>query len=379
MSTRICSIIVPVFQDSAIFDLFLESLWRTVEVPSQIVLLNDGSGHRVDELIETYSRRAPASIRVERRAWQRSRGCACVLNAGLELAEGEVVIFADSDLIFTAGWQTALLSAVARPGVGSAGGLLLYPQTGGVQHCGIGFSEDIGRHLFLNASPDDVPQDTFTVQSVVFALCAMPHSVIDAVGAVDEQYFNGYEDLDYQMRVGRLGLQVVVEPRARAYHWERGSGPNRAANRKRNLGRFWRQWGSSIKSDVEGHLVRRLAEVGGRGQVFRGIDLCRDRPCADRTWGTLRREMSIAAIDDLSYMVGTDDDIWLPRALGVDGHRTTQRLLFLVDNFVQLLGNRYWIELRGSVRDDDVIIDLYANAVPLQRLRVSCWPGTKIR
>lgn len=377
--SRTCSILVPVFQDSAILELFLDSLWRTIEVPSQILLLNDGSGHRVDELINSYCRRAPASISVEHRAWPHARGCASTLNAGLELVEGEVIVFADSDLILTEGWQGALLDALGQPKVGAAGGLLLYPQTGGVQHCGIGFSDDIGRHLFLNASPDDVPQDTFTVQSVVFALCAIPRPIVDAVGPIDEQYFNGYEDLDYQMRIGQSGFRVVVEPRARAYHWERGNGPNRAANRKRNIGRFWRRWGSSIKPDIEPHLVKRLISVSGENPVFRGVDLCRDRPCATRTWEALKQEMLITPIDDLSYMSGTDAEIWLPKALGVDGHRTTQRLLFLVDNFVQLLGNRYWIELRHTVRDDDIIIDLYANALPLQCLRVSCWPGTKIR
>jgi GT2 family glycosyltransferase len=316
---------------------------------------------------------------VERRSWQRSRGGARSLNAGLDLATGEVVIFADSDLILIDGWQSALLDAVKNPRIGSAGALLIYPQSGGVQHCGIAFSEDIGRHLFLNASPDDVPKSMFTVQSVVFALCAIRRRVIDAIGPIDELYFNGYEDLDYQMRIAQLGLQVVLEPRAQAYHWERGNGPNRAANRKRNLGRFWRQWGHVIRSDLEGYLVQRFRHVGGTDAIFRGIDLCRDRPSASRTWEALQHEASITMIDDLSHMSGTANEVWLPQAMGVDGHRTTQRLLILVDNFVQLLGNRYWIELRTLIRNDDVVIDLYANALPLRLLHMSCWPGTKIR
>lgn len=379
MQTQVCSIIVPVFQEPAILELFLDSLWRTVEVPSQVVLINDGSGRLIDELIDSYIRRAPTNIHVEHQSWQQSRGCACALNSGLNLAAGEVVIFADSDLMLINGWQVALLDALRRPKVGSAGGLLIYPQTGGVQHCGIAFSEDIGRHLFLNALPEDVPQESFSVQSVVFALCAIPRPVIDVTGLIDELYFNGYEDLDYQMRIAQHGYHVVIEPRARAYHWERSSGPNRAVNRKRNLGRFWRRWGSSIQSDLESHLVRRLIKVVGTGASFRGIDLCKDRPCSSRVWEALHDEISISMIDDLSYMIGAGNEIWLPQVMGVDGHRTTQRLLFLVDNFVQLLGNHYWLELRKLIRDDDVVIDLYANALPVQRLQMSCWPGTKMR
>jgi glycosyltransferase involved in cell wall biosynthesis len=350
-----------------------------VEVPSQVVLLNDGSGPSIDGLIDSYVQSAPALIHVERRSWQHSRGGACSLNAGLDVATGEVVIFADSDLMLITGWQKALLDAVGQPEIGSAGALLIYPQSGGVQHCGIAFSGDIGRHLFLNASPDDVPKNIFTVQAVVFALCAIRRSVIDAIGPIDEQYFNGYEDLDYQMRVAQLGLQIVLEPRAKAHHWERGNGPNRAVNRKRNLGRFWRQWGHAIRSDLEGYLVKQLIEVSGEDAMFRGVDLCRDRPSASRIWESLQDKVCVTTIDDLSYLSGMGHEIWLPQVLGVDGHRTIHRLLFLVDNFVQLLGNRYWIQLRKLIRHDDVIIDLYANALLLQRLEMGCWPGTKMR
>jgi O-antigen biosynthesis protein len=379
MSAQLCSIIIPVFQECAILDLFLSSLWQTVEVPSQVVLLNDGSGTSIDGLIEKYVRSAPPLVNVERRSWLPSRGGARSLNAGLEIATGDVIVFADSDLMLIAGWQRALLDAVAQPGIGSAGALLIYPQSGGVQHCGIAFSEDIGRHLFLNASPDDVPKNIFAVQAVVFALCAIRRSVIDAIGPIDEQYFNGYEDLDYQMRIARQGLRIVVEPNAKAHHWERGNGPNRAVNRKRNLGRFWRQWGHAIRSDLAAYLVKRLAEVSGEDAVFQGIDLCRDRPSAWQIWKALEDAVGITRIVDLSYLSGIENEIWLPRVLGVDGHRTTSRLLFLTDNFVQLLGNRYWIQLRKVIRHDDIIIDLYANAVPLQCLEMSCWPGTKMR
>jgi O-antigen biosynthesis protein len=373
------SIVVPIFQDGRILDLFLDSLWRTIEVPSQVVLLNDGSGKVIDQVIERYRNCAPEKVLVISKTSERTCGAAATLNTGLKLATGRIVILADSDLILNEGWQTALLGALAPPDIGSAGGLLIYPQTGGVQHCGIAFAEDIGRHLFLNSLPEDVPQETFPVQAVVFALCAIPRSLIDLIGPIDEAYFNGYEDLDYQMRIRKLGLKVVLEPRARAHHWERSNGPYRVANRKRNLGRFWRQWGNCIESDLEAHLVRRLISIVGNDAIFRAVDLCRDRTSANRIWAALKPRVPIAAIDDLSYIRQTSEDIWLPQMLGVDAHRTSDRLLFLVDNFVQLVGNRYWLELRSAVRDDDIVIDVYANALPIQRLLTSSWPGARIR
>lgn len=64
-------------------------------------------------------------------------------------------------------------------------GVLLYPQTGGVQHCGISFSETLGRHLYLNARTSDLPDSPYTVQLAAFALFAMTRKVKDSVGLLD--------------------------------------------------------------------------------------------------------------------------------------------------------------------------------------------------
>src|SRR6266446_1281943 len=184
MSTEVCSIVVPVFQDPAIFDLFLGSLWDTIEVPSQIILLNEGCGNGIDDVIDGHEHHLPPRVRLERRSSAAPRGSGRALNDGLTAVAGDVVVFADSDLILLHGWQSALLEALRQPEVGCAGAVLTYPQTGGVQHCGLAFTEDIGRHLFLNAQVDDIPEDVYTVQAVVFALCAIPTPVIRRVGRI---------------------------------------------------------------------------------------------------------------------------------------------------------------------------------------------------
>ena len=44
-----------------------------------------------------------------------------------------------------------------------------------------------------------------------------------------------------------------------------------------------------------------------------------------------------------------------------------------------LLGNRYWIELRATHRDDDLVADLHGTVIKLKELFEPAWPGTKIR
>ena len=374
----LCSIVVPVYQEAPVFALFLESLWSTIDRPSEVILVNDGSGPLVGEIIDSYARRSDDRISVKSTYSARPRGGATALNEGLKIVSGDSVVIADSDLILTVGWQGALLSALDDLSIGVAGARLLYPQTGGVQHCGLAFTDDIGRHLFLNADVRDTPAALFDVQAVIFALCAIPRRVVESTGPVDDGYFNAYEDLDYMMRIRAQELRVVVEPKATAYHWERSNGVNRSVNRKRNLGRFWRRWGNTIHNDLTSHLVPRLRALAGN-EPMQGLDICRDRPDACQLWAAIGETIELCGIADYSYLSGKSDAIWLPQILGSDGWITNRRLLILVDNFVQLLDNHYWLEQRRRIRNDDIVVDLHANVVFIQRLFDSSWPGTKIR
>jgi O-antigen biosynthesis protein len=220
------SVIVPIFQSQEVLSLFLKSLRMTVEPHAQLILVNDGSGAVVGELIEDFARTVKAertdAVTVTTVHHKTPRGCGQALNQGLALTEGDHIFFVDSDLILQPGWQSGMLHTLREhPDAGMTAGVLLYPQTGGVQHCGISFGETLGRHLFLNARTADLPEHPNTVTLAAFALFAMTREVRDAVGLLDERYFNGYEDFDYQMRARTLGYRTVIDPKVTSYHWER--------------------------------------------------------------------------------------------------------------------------------------------------------------
>lgn len=381
------TVVIPVLQSTEILSLFLDSFWKTVCEGTQVIFVNDGSGQGVQGMLERCKAHTPRGLDLNLISHERSLGTAISINQALRIATGDIICLLDSDVILCEGWQTAMLSTFeVRPQTGAAGATLLYPQSGGVQHCGLVFSEDIARHLFLNSLPDVVPSEVYTVQAVVFALCAMPRHVMESAGKLDERFFNGYEDLDYQMRIRQLGYEIVVQPKARAYHWERSNGVHRIVNRKRNLGRFWRLWGDYIRPDLwrftEENLRRQIqVHPGAQPQRYLGVDLCEDRVDAEYLWQNLRsiEYINVEEVIDYSFRLENTDEIWLPQILGTGSHSSQFSYLFLVRNFVLLLGNRYWIELRDSTSNDDVVIDLYGNVIYLRNLKGSCWPGTKIR
>lgn len=381
------TIIVPVNQDYNILNLFTDSLLRTVVPSTQIIFINDGSGSAVFQHLDKLKQEVGEGVTIDILQHDFPLGCAVSINSALNLAKGEYIFFLDSDTILQPHWQTMMKETLDTDiTIGMIGGVLLYPQTGGVQHCGIAFADSIGRHLFLNASPDDIPKETFSVQLVVFAMFGMKREVYETIGGLDEKFFNGYEDFDYQMRAREAGYDTVINPNIQAYHWERSSGIHRNFNRKNNLARFWKKWGSQIEADVWPFVFSHLKEQLHHQREYEhlpmvGIDLAEVRSDADTFWSKLDEAgiAPLADVRDYSNRFNSNGAIWLPQVLGKELIHSENRLLFLVDNFTRLLENRYWIEMRHAHRAKDLIIDLYGNVITMDRIYDGCWPGTKVR
>lgn len=381
------TLIIRTRQKRSILELFFNSLWSTLIDGTKIIVVDDGSEYSVRNVVVHPLPPHLGHCEIHFIEHETSRGSASCLNEAFAFIEGEVVYIVDTDTVLSKGWQNSLRKTLeADERHGAVGATLLYPQTGGIQHCGVAFSKDVGRHLFLNGRPQWIPSQPFKVQAVVFALCAIKRQVIDAVGRVDEEYYNAYEDLDYFLRVRRAGYTILIDTAVKSYHWELSDGPHRSINRKRNLGRFWRLWGEYIEPDIWLFINAALKDAlvcasSSEPHELRVIDICEERPEASTFHETIGFLNSVRVVDyyDLSYKIGNQQEIWLPQTVGVDSHRQTDRYLFLVDNFVRLLGNRYWIELRTTYRGDDLVADLHGNVVRLQELFEAAWPGTKIR
>lgn len=380
------TVVVPVYQAPAVLRVFLESLVASLEPDTQLVVVNDGSGGAAQLLLEECLlplKEKSAGITVDIIWHEWPKGCAASINEALRRATGDYVYLVDSDLILTQGWQAGLRATLdSDASVGMAGAVLLYPQTGGIQHCGVTFTESLGRHLMLNALPSTLPSEPFPVQLVVFALFAMTRQVLEDTGPLDEDFFNGYEDFDFQMRARTRGHQTLMDPGTVVYHWERSNGIHRASNRKSNLGRFWKRWGTSLDADMWDRLFVRIEEAAGESiytDPIVGVDLAEARSDAREFWRHLSgRASGLERIHDGSHDVA---DSTIPLPLTLPGHVVQEpaRLLLLTDNFVRLLNNWLWFAQRSAVRNDDLIVDLHGNCLTVEDIRTSCWPGQRVR
>lgn len=147
-------------------------------------------------------------------------------NFGAAAAKGEYLLLLNNDTEMIDGAAIReLLGYCMRADVGVVGAKLLY-EDDTIQHAGVvvGFGGTAG-HTFIGKNRYDTgyfgrilcAQD----YSAVTAACMMTkRSVFEAVGGLTEELAVAFNDIDYCLKVRKLGKLVVYNPYAELYHYE---------------------------------------------------------------------------------------------------------------------------------------------------------------
>ncbi len=219
MSERYCStIIVPVLQNLSILGLLVDSLLSSILPNSQVIFVNDGSAENVHQYLDNLRCKNHLKIDIDVIHHDYPNGSVQCLNQGLEKANSDYVFFIDSDIILSPNWHLELINTLLNnENIGIVSSILIYPQTGGIQHCGLTFTKDVARHLFLNNKPEYLSDQLLFVQSVAFAMIGIKIEVLNKIGKIDSGFFNGYEDLDFCFRAKEAGYKIAVNPKVIHY------------------------------------------------------------------------------------------------------------------------------------------------------------------
>lgn len=224
-------VVIPSFMRNG---LHLEALRDTV-----LSIQATGASHDVDVLVvddhspdqslvdgfEHWNRMALMDVEVIRK--KVNSGFSRTVNFGLRraLQEGRDAILMNADIeMDSVGWVEKCRETLDSEGRPAAvvGALLVYPQSGLIQHAGINFSF-LTRRFFerYKYAPANLPDALHRVAlPVTGAFQYIRHQTLTDIGIYDERFRLGYEDVDYSIRAFQSGAECVYNPEVRAWHHE---------------------------------------------------------------------------------------------------------------------------------------------------------------
>jgi GT2 family glycosyltransferase len=141
-------------------------------------------------------------------------------NAGIRVALGEYVVLLNNDTEVESDWLGELVRHIgADRSIGACDSKILYfDQRDTIWSAGGTYTIAGSGEWRAHGQQDTevtVPAEVFTA---VACSAIYPRRVLDEIGALDEDFFAGYEDVDWSFRARLRGYRIVNVPSSRVYH-----------------------------------------------------------------------------------------------------------------------------------------------------------------
>jgi len=153
---------------------------------------------------------------------QENLGFAKASNQGGRAAAGEFLVFLNNDTEVTGGWLQELCRCAGLDDrIGAVGAKLLYPDDT-VQHAGVVFNhKKMIYHIYRYLHKDHPAVNKEREFQVLTAACLLvKKEAFFSLGAFDEEFQNGFEDVDLCLKLKQSGYRLIYTPRAQVYHLE---------------------------------------------------------------------------------------------------------------------------------------------------------------
>ena len=188
---------------------------------------------------------------------EKNLGFARACNQGAAAARGQYVLFLNNDTEVRSGWLAPLIqTAEADPRIGAVGSKLLFADNT-IQHAGVVLLDDrahgdplLAHHIF-SRQPQDLPEaNRPRICPALTAACLfVRREIFDRVGCFDEEFWNGYEDVDLCFKISAAGKLLVYQPASVVTHHESQSGPERFRQARQNIARLHKKWLGRVRPD----------------------------------------------------------------------------------------------------------------------------------
>jgi glycosyltransferase involved in cell wall biosynthesis len=203
------SIVIPTYNRQPILEKCLRALEnqrltdRTVE-NYEVVVVDDGSTDGTLDWLKTHQAEFPHVVAYE----QNHQGPSAARNLGVQQAQGDTIIFIDSDLVVTEKFlQSHATALTTEEKALNSDRLFTYGAV--INTCN-----------FDNPTAEPYKITDFSAAYFATGNVAIAKKWLEQAGLFDTRFqLYGWEDLELGVRLKELGLKLVKCPAAVGYHW----------------------------------------------------------------------------------------------------------------------------------------------------------------
>lgn len=198
------SVIVCSYNGAKTLDRCLQSL-REVDYPDyEVILVDDGSKDNTQEI----AARHPWIVNVH----QENRGLGIARNVGAQTAQGEVIVYTDSDCMADPDWLYFLIGTLLSGDYGGVGGPNISPPAEDwIQACVAAAPGGPSHVLLTDVIAEHIPGCNMAFYKWAF----------DKVGGFDPEYRKAGDDVDFCWRLQQEGQVIAFSPAAIVWHYRR--------------------------------------------------------------------------------------------------------------------------------------------------------------
>lgn len=207
--------------------------------------------------------------------WKGAFNFSAINNYGVSEAKGELVLLLNNDTKLIKPYSLdAMVKYATRENVGAVGACLLYANKT-IQHAGVivGIGPDKtavhpnAGEIFDSAGYGNSIHYVRNYSAVTAACLMVRKNLYEQVGGLDENFAVAYNDIDFCLKLRKLGLYNVYTPEALLFHFESQSRGSDMQGEKHE--RFLKE---------AAHFREKWEEYLTKGDPFYNINLSKDRP-----------------------------------------------------------------------------------------------------
>ncbi len=208
MNKLIISVVILTKNRAKLLNKNLSSLSKQIIKPSEIVIIDNNSIDKTQDIIKKYKR----TLKINHVKTAIS-GYPKLYNLGIKKAKGELICFLDDDCLASKDWLFELIEYHKKyPNSVIQGQTFSLPKNNL-------YAQIMGSH-YQNWLKSNLINQT-ELRFLDNKNCAIPKKILKIYSGFSEKHSIGSEDLELSLRLRGKGIKIIFCPQAIAYHHER--------------------------------------------------------------------------------------------------------------------------------------------------------------